>query len=50
MVYGSKNPTVYPLFQYTDELANANEMSRKDSKFSLEYCKEICDDVFGNMN
>lgn len=50
MVPGTQKPTVYPLWEYTEELALENEMSRKDSKFTLEYCEQICQDVFQNVN
>ena len=45
MVSGSQNPTVYPLAEYTKELVAENEMSRKDPKFTLNYCKKLCEDV-----
>lgn len=50
MVSGSQNPTVYPIAEYTEELAAENEMSRKDPKFTLEYCEDLCKEVFQDMN
>lgn len=49
MVQGSGNPTVYALEDYTQALAEENAMSRKDPKFSLDYCREICREVFGDL-
>lgn len=46
MVSGTGNPTVYPLSEYTEALAEENEMSRKDAGFTLEYCRTLCDKVF----
>lgn len=39
--------TVYPLDRYTEELAEGNEIVRQDSSFSLEYCRQLVQDVFG---
>jgi len=39
--------TVYPLEEYTEELAAENEIVKQDSSFSLEYCKKLVRDVFG---
>lgn len=41
--------TVYPLEIYTQELAAQNEIVRQDDGFSLEYCKELCEKVFGEL-
>lgn len=49
MVRGTGNPTVYPLSEYTEELAEESEMSEKDPLFSLEYCQELCREVFGEL-
>ncbi|MBQ9165340.1 MAG: CapA family protein [Oscillospiraceae bacterium] len=49
MVEGTGSPTVYAIDDYTQELAAENAMSQKDSKFSLAYCQEICDTVFGDL-
>lgn len=39
--------TVYPLAEYTEELAGRNEIISQDADFSLEYCLEVVDRVFG---
>lgn len=39
--------TVYPLAEYTEELAGRNEIVSQDADFSLEYCLEVVDQVFG---
>lgn len=39
--------TVYPLSEYTEELAARNEIRRQDESFSLEYCRKLVEDVFG---
>lgn len=44
--YGSR---VYPLTQYTEELAKKNVMKAQDYMFSLEFCKNICDEVWGKI-
>ena len=49
MVSGRGNPTVYPLSDYTQALAEESEMSEKDPEFSLDYCQRICREVFGDL-
>ena len=49
MVEGTGNPTVYPLSEYTEELLAENAMTQKDPGFTLEYCKQLCRDVFGEL-
>jgi len=44
--YGSR---VYPLSKYTEELAKKNVMKAQDYMFSLEFCKKICDEVWGKL-
>ena len=39
--------TVYFLDQYTEELAAENGIHNTDEGFSLDYCRELCQDVFG---
>lgn len=39
--------TVYPLEDYTKELASQNEIVSQDGSFSLEYCRQLVRDVFG---
>lgn len=41
--------SVYPLSKYTEELAKKNVMKAQDYMFSLEFCKKICDEVWGKI-
>lgn len=45
---GERNVTVYPLEEYTDDLAAENEIIKQDSSFSKEYCEDLCERVFGD--
>lgn len=47
--YGTGQITTYLLADYTQELAEENETKEKDPAFSLEYCKNLCRQVFGNL-
>lgn len=49
LLYGKQEITTYKLSDYTEELASQNKILEKDSVFSLEYCKELCEDVFGDF-
>lgn len=40
--------TVYPLAEYTEELAARNEIRKQDESFSLDYCRELAERVFGD--
>lgn len=40
--------TVYPLSEYTEELAARNEIREQDDSFSLEYCQELAERIFGD--
>ena len=40
--------TVYPLSEYTEELAERNEIVKQDGSFSLNYCQELVESVFGD--
>ncbi|MDE5590134.1 MAG: CapA family protein, partial [Acetatifactor sp.] len=40
--------TVYPLSEYTEELAERNEIVKQDESFSLKYCQELAERVFGD--
>lgn len=44
---GTNGVTVYPLKEYTAELASVNEIIKQDANFSLEYCEELCEKVWG---
>lgn len=39
--------TVYPLSEYTEALAERNEIVKQDGNFSLEYCHKLAEDIFG---
>jgi len=39
--------TVYPLEEYTRELAEKNEIGAQDGNFTLEYCRQLVERVFG---
>lgn len=39
--------TVYPLEEYTEELAERNEIVRQDDSFTLDYCMDLAEQVFG---
>lgn len=41
--------TVYPLAEYTEELAGRNEIVKQDANFSLKYCLKLVEDVFGEL-
>lgn len=44
---GTNGVTVYPLSDYTEELASQNEIRKQDPAFSLEYCEKLCQEVWG---
>lgn len=46
---GVNGVTVYPLDEYTDELARSNRIVVQDSAFSLQYCEELCEKIWGNL-
>ena len=41
--------TVYSLSEYTEELAEKNAICHQDNSFSLTYCQELCDEVWGEL-
>ena len=41
--------SVYPLTQYTEELAKKNVMKTQDYMFSLNFCKKVCNEVWGKL-
>lgn len=49
MLSGKGQITTYKLSDYSEELAAQNEIILRDSVFSLQYCKELCDSVFGEV-
>jgi len=46
---GRDGVTVYPLSDYTEELASENAIVSQDKNFSLTYCEELCDSVWGQF-
>lgn len=46
---GRDGVTVYPLSAYTAEQADSNAIRRQDSSFCLDYCRTLCDRVWGDM-
>ncbi len=49
LLYGPQEITTYKLSDYTEELAAQNKILEKDSVFSLDFCKELCEEVFGEL-
>ena len=41
--------TTYKLSDYTQTLAEENEIRESDPSFSLEYCQNLCRQVFGDL-
>lgn len=41
--------TVYALAEYTEELAKRNEIVEQDGNFSLQYCQDLVNRVFGEL-
>ena len=41
--------TVYPLSEYTEELAAQNAIRNQDPAFSLEYCTNLCNEIWGDL-
>lgn len=46
---GTNGITTYKLSDYTEEMAKKNKAKQRDSAFSLEYCKELVRQVFGDL-
>ena len=44
---GMNGVTVYKLADYTEELAEKNQILLQDDAFSKAYCEQLCIDVFG---
>lgn len=47
---GVNGVTVYKLSEYTTELADANCIRQQDATFTLEYCLELCEKVWGELS
>ena len=46
---GTNGVTTYFLKDYTHTLAGENEIRKQDENFSLEYCEDLCDKVWGDL-
>lgn len=46
---GTNGVTTYFLKDYTHTLADENEIRKQDENFSVEYCEELCDEVWGDL-
>lgn len=46
---GVNKVTVYFLDEYTEELAEQNQIVKQDAAFSLQYCKDLVTNVWKNM-
>ena len=46
---GENGVTVYPLSEYTQELAERNQIGKQDPAFSLQYCQDLCERVWGEL-
>lgn len=44
---GTNGVTTYFLSDYSQQLASENMIIRQDSEFSMEYCENLCDEVWG---
>lgn len=47
---GINGVTVYRLSDYTDALAAKNAIVQQDGTFSKEYCEELCEEIWGELN
>ena len=41
--------SAYFLDEYTEQLEAQNEITSQDSEFSIEYCTDLCDSVWGDL-
>ena len=46
---GEDGVSVYPLSEYSEQMAGANEIKKQDSEFSYEYCEKLCNEVWGDI-
>ena len=49
MLFGRGEITTYKLSDYTEELASKNGIRARDGRFSLEWAKSLCKQVFGDL-
>ena len=47
---GTNGVTVYRLSDYTEELASENAIIAQDAAFSLEYCENLCEEIWGEIH
>jgi poly-gamma-glutamate synthesis protein (capsule biosynthesis protein) len=47
---GINGVTVYRLSDYTEELADRNAIVNQDAEFSLDYCKNLCSQIWGELS
>ncbi len=47
LLYGQQEITTYFLSEYTEELAKTNQILEKDERFSMDFCRELTEEVFG---
>lgn len=46
---GYQGVTVYPLREYTEELAERNEIRSQDATFSRDYCNTLCQEIWPDV-
>ncbi len=44
-----KTIVTYPMEEFTEDMANESSTKKKDPNFSLEYCKQVWEQVFGEI-
>jgi poly-gamma-glutamate synthesis protein (capsule biosynthesis protein) len=49
LLYGPQEITTYKLSDYTEELAAKNRILEKDSVFNLQFCEELCKDIYKDI-
>jgi poly-gamma-glutamate synthesis protein (capsule biosynthesis protein) len=49
LLYGPQEITTYELSDYTEELAAKNRILEKDSVFNLQFCEELCKDIYKDI-
>lgn len=49
LLYNTQEITTYKLEDYTAELAAENKIIEKDPVFTLQFCENLCKEVFGEM-
>ena len=46
---GQGGVTTYFLKDYSEEMAQKNEIRKQDSAFSFAYCLDLCENVWGTL-